>query len=287
MQLLILFDHNTYNTVGMRRFNAISPSGGSVKASLDDVVSWQVQNCMDYLVGTVQDRVCNESGVVTRDPVGLGARLKECPVWGMDSNTRRNIELVLLDSLSNGLESAELLGSIQNFIERSLLPAINAQDATEAHNMTSSLRFITQVLITSKPYYIVMLFYIKLDYLCCLSTFIKQHPMYSSEHKDYANKVLTAIELFGIDMFRIHPKGTGVVCTDPAGIAPHVVISEYLGELYPPYRWCEKLGVLEKTQKIFGLKPALPDFYNILLERPRLDEKGYGIYYSRCHFANF
>jgi hypothetical protein len=106
--------------------------------------------------------------------------------------------------------------------------------------------------------------------------------MYSSQHKDYAKTVLCAIDLFGIDMFRIHPKGTGVICTDPAGIPPHVVISEYLGELYPPYRWCEKLGVLEKTQKIFGLKPALPDFYNILLERPRLDEKGYGtagVYY--------
>jgi hypothetical protein len=78
-------------------------------------------------------------------------------------------------------------------------------------------------------------------------------------------------------MFRIHPKGTGVICTKSDGIPPHVVISEYLGELYPPYRWCEKLNVLEKAQKHFGLKPTLPDFYNILLERHRLDANGYGI----------
>ncbi len=79
-----------------------------------------------------------------------------------------------------------------------------------------------------------------------------------------------------IDLFRIHPKGTGVVCTDPNGIPPHVVISEYLGEIYPPYRWCERLDVVEQAQKQFGLKPTLPDFYNILLERPRSDPDGYG-----------
>ena len=31
--------------------------------------------------------------------------------------------------------------------------------------------------------------------------------------------------------------GTGVVCANQDGIKPHVLISEYLGEIYPPYRW--------------------------------------------------
>ena len=48
-----------------------------------------------------------------------------------------------------------------------------------------------------------------------------------------------------------------------------MLVSEYLGEIYPPYRWCERLDVIEQAQQRFGLKPALPDFYNILLERPR------------------
>lgn len=78
------------------------------------------------------------------------------------------------------------------------------------------------------------------------------------------------------EYFRIHPKGTGIVCTDPNGIPAHVVISEYLGEMYPPYRWCEKLDVVQQAQKIYELKPTLPDFYNILLERPRRDPAGYG-----------
>jgi hypothetical protein len=48
-----------------------------------------------------------------------------------------------------------------------------------------------------------------------------------------------------------------------------------LGELYPPYRWCEKLDVVSQAQNEYNLKPTLPEFYNILLERPRKDKNGY------------
>jgi Protein SET DOMAIN GROUP 2 C-terminal/SET domain len=37
--------------------------------------------------------------------------------------------------------------------------------------------------------------------------------------------------------------------------------------------------VVEQAQQTFGLKPVLPDFYNILLERPRQDPNGYGLLY--------
>ncbi len=87
---------------------------------------------------------------------------------------------------------------------------------------------------------------------------------------------MSGIAEYGMDSFRIHPKGTGVVCTNPDGIPPHVFITEYLGELYPSYRWCERLDVVEQAQRAFELKPTLPDFYYILLERPRQDPAGYG-----------
>jgi hypothetical protein len=67
-----------------------------------------------------------------------------------------------------------------------------------------------------------------------------------------------------------------VICLDPQGIPAHTVIAEYLGELYPPYRWCEKLDAIQQAQQNYELKPNLPDFYNILLERPRKDQRGYG-----------
>jgi hypothetical protein len=94
----------------------------------------------------------------------------------------------------------------------------------------------------------------------------------------YAKAVLEGIREHP-DMFKIHPKGTGVICIAPGGIPPHTVVSDYLGEIYPPYRWCERLDVVEQAQQTFGLKPTLPDFYNILLERPRQDPDGYGLLY--------
>jgi hypothetical protein len=108
---------------------------------------------------------------------------------------------------------------------------------------------------------------------------IRDNDTNSTEVMDYAGFVLQSIEDVGIDNFKIHPKGTGVICTNPNGIGAHVVIAEYLGELYPPYRWCERLDAVEKAQKTFELKPSLPDFYNILLERPRQDPRGYGLLY--------
>ena len=42
---------------------------------------------------------------------------------------------------------------------------------------------------------------------------------------------------------------------------------------------CEKLDVIEQAQLKYQLKPTLPDFYNILLERPRRDVNGYGLLY--------
>lgn len=69
-----------------------------------------------------------------------------------------------------------------------------------------------------------------------------------------------------------------MICIDPSGIDAHTVIAEYLGELFPPYRWCEKLDAIQQAQRSYELKPTLPDFYNILLERPRKDQRGYGMH---------
>ena len=46
-------------------------------------------------------------------------------------------------------------------------------------------------------------------------------------------------------------------------------------------RWCERIEVVQQAQQEYKLKPTLPDFYNILLERPRQDPAGYGelVYY--------
>ena len=42
----------------------------------------------------------------------------------------------------------------------------------------------------------------------------------------------------GRDYFRIHPKGVGMMCVRSAGLPPLSFVSEYLGEMYSPARWC-------------------------------------------------
>jgi len=218
--------------------------GASTAPTDTDVIRTQVESLMEILSMQVQDRVCNETGVLRKEPLGLGSCLKESLVWGIDSYTRKMIELVIDENIDKSITPHnEKL--VQNFIERRLLPTINAQSPEQAHNITCSLQSII------------------------------------NEGNDvevaYCNAVLQAINEFSLDLFRIHPKGTGIICTSPTGINPHVMISEYLGEMYSPYRWCERLDVIQQSQELFGLKPALPDFYNILLERPRQDPRGYGL----------
>lgn len=218
--------------------------GASIAPTDTDVIRTQVESLMEILSMQVQDRVCNETGVLRKEPLGLGSCLKESLVWGIDSYTRKMIELVIDENIDKNITPYnEKL--VQNFIERRLLPTINAQSPEHAHNITFSLQSIINE---------------------------------SNEVEiAYCNAVLQSIKEFSLDLFRIHPKGTGIICSSPTGINPHVMISEYLGEMYSPFRWCERLDVIQQSQELFGLKPALPDFYNILLERPRQDPKGYGL----------
>ena len=52
--------------------------------------------------------------------------------------------------------------------------------------------------------------------------------------------------------------------TDQQGLPAHVVVTEYLGEMYPPFRWCEKMAVVEQAQKKFGQSgpPPAPSLHD-------------------------
>lgn len=217
-----------------------------VKVSDKQLIRAQIESHLDAMIGQVQDRVCNETGVLKKNFVELGPDIKECPVWGIDCYTRKMVELVLEDRVPSHMYNSK---QVKHFIERFLLPAINAQSEENAHNMQFAASYIMKL------------------------------PNLSETFVTYANALSDAIQDHGIDTFQIHPKGTGTLCTKVGGIAPRVAVCAYLGELYPPYRWCERLEVIEQAQKHFNLKPSLPDFYNILLERPRQDPDGYGLFW--------
>eukprot|EP01038_Epipyxis_sp_PR26KG_P004388 gene4388-6204_t len=233
-----------YDDHGLTEEWMVSFKDGKSLASDDEVIRTQIVSLIDIMIVQVQDRVCTENGVLRRNPLQLGTVLKEMPVWGLDSYTRRMIEIAIEDRVASEKVDEE---TIAVYIKRKLLPAINAQLPHQAHMMPNALNSIIQ------------------------------DESSSQQFKDYSSAILSAIKEYGIDLFKIHPKGTGVVCIAKEGIAAHVMVTEYLGELYPPYRWCERLDVVEQAQKFYELKPTLPDFYNILLERPRQDPAGYGL----------
>jgi hypothetical protein len=113
------------------------------KPSDEEVIRTQLVSILEVMLGQVQDRVCNSIRILDVPPVGLGSRLKEFPVWGIDSYTRKMIELAIRDNQNTCKASVK---SIVSFVERKLLPTINAQHVDEAYNICFSLQSIIEVL---------------------------------------------------------------------------------------------------------------------------------------------
>lgn len=137
------YDDHGLTEEWMVSFQDKSTSGPSE----DDVIQTQIESLLEIMKVQVQDRVCNEGGVLRRAPVGLGKDLKEVPVWGIDCYTRRNVEIAIEDRCSSA--TSKTLVNIQRFIEKKLLPAINAQEVDKAHNMTCALNHILEVRLSS------------------------------------------------------------------------------------------------------------------------------------------
>lgn len=112
------------------------------QASSADVIRTQIVSLLDILTQQVQDRVCNEIGIVDREPIGLGPMLREAPVWGIDSHTRSIIEFILKDRHPKAQPN-----DIRYFIERILLPSINALPSNLAYHMPHALNDIVMVSI--------------------------------------------------------------------------------------------------------------------------------------------
>ena len=61
-----------------------------------------------------------------------------------------------------------------------------------------------------------------------------------------------------------------MVCVREGGIPAGTYVQDYLGELYTPWRWYERQDAIKKRAP----GKALPDFFNITLERPKEDAAG-------------
>lgn len=116
---------------------------GSRGASEREVIRTQIEILMEVILGHVQDLVCTSSEVLHRPPLALGTQIKEAPVWGIDSYTRRMVELAIEDRLPPKRRPPH---AVKFFIEKLLLPTINSQPIAVAHNITASLKDIIEVI---------------------------------------------------------------------------------------------------------------------------------------------
>ncbi|CAM8985479.1 unnamed protein product [Rhodiola kirilowii] len=88
------------------------------------------------------------------------------------------------------------------------------------------------------------------------------------------------------DKYVAYRKGLGVVCNKDGGFGVDDFIVDFLGEVYPAWRWFEKQDGIRHLQKN-STDPA-PEFYNIYLERPKGDADGYDlVVVDAMHKANY
>lgn len=282
---------------------ALAKDGGVVRA--------QVETTMQMLLIAVQDRVMTQEGVLERPELisrnwcedlsrhhadttttTLDAsrnnnnkkkpELSEQPVWGIDSFTRGNV-VACIETHEEYKEHAD------EFLEKWLLPAINACPVELAHDLTSAARILegssaptllkgsnnsnssasAAATASSSSTSNTMTFLSE-----AFSDKVSRGPHWLS---GAARQLRLACEILGDTAFRVHPKGHGAVVLKKDGIKADTLVTYYRGEVYPPWRWGEKQDAIEEIQEQFGLRPVLPDFYNMVLERPRVDPRGYGL----------
>jgi hypothetical protein len=264
-------------------------------ASDEGAIKAQVNACMQSLLIGVLDKVMTESGVLQEHELrcanwenetttvpeivdssesgdgSLGPEFVVQEVWGIDCYTRKNIAICLETEFDSD--------RVQTFREKWLLPAINACPADLAHDISNScmilegLSFDVSTSLNNDK----GTTYDQWKDTVLGKALLKKISTYGPPWlKAAAHLLRRARENMGPDFFRIHPKGHGsIVLCDK--LQPNRLVTFYRGEIYPSWRWGEKIDAIAKIQEQKGLKPVLPDFFNMALERPQHDPRGYGL----------
>ncbi|CAI0550498.1 unnamed protein product [Linum tenue] len=98
--------------------------------------------------------------------------------------------------------------------------------------------------------------------------------------------IMRAIDSRPDDKYVAYRKGLGVVCNKSGGFGEDDFVVEFLGEVYPAWKWFEKQDGIRSLQK--DSKEPAPEFYNIYLERPKGDADGYDlVVVDAMHKANY
>ncbi len=117
----------------------------NTQPSNEDVIRTQIESVTEIILNKVQDRVCTEAGYLAKPLLKLGSEVLEKPVWGIDTFTRKLIQF-MIENKEPFLYDEE---GCKSYIEKKLLPAINAQEPSQAHNMIFALNSIIEVQYSS------------------------------------------------------------------------------------------------------------------------------------------
>jgi len=262
-------------------------------AADESVMRAQIKATMENLLRGVEDRVMTDANVLYQSELRSANWLEpaapsnannlsnassdpkaapevvEQPVWGIDCYTRQNIT----HCLEVEFDSKTVLG----FIEKWLLPAINACPEDLGHDIINAAYILEGKPVGEQSGSVTEGQLRKgMNEALLRNALIEKIKTAGPPWLQLAaNQLRRAREALGPNFFRVHPKGHGSVLLSP--VKPHTLVTFYRGELYPSWRWEEKEDAIHITQKRKNLKPALPDFYNMTLERPQSDPRGYGI----------
>ncbi|KAG6717777.1 hypothetical protein I3842_04G117100 [Carya illinoinensis] len=190
----------------------------------------------------------------------LGFEVLEQEVYGIDPYTHN----LLLDSMPEELDWPILEKHL--FIEDVLLRTLNKQ----VRNFTGTR---------------------KTPRMFPLQPVIEEIENAAEEDCDIQNVrmcqgILKAIDSRSDDKYVAYRKGLGVVCNKEEGFGEEDFVVDFLGEVYPVWKWFEKQDGIRSLQE--NSKDPAPEFYNIYLERPKGDADGYDlVVVDAMHKANF
>lgn len=190
----------------------------------------------------------------------LGIEVIEQEVYGIDPYTHN----LLLDSMPEELDWP--LPDKHVFIEDVLLRTLNKQ----VRNFTGTGN--TPMKYTLLPV-------------------VEEIQKNAEEDKDIrtvkmCQGILKAMNSRTDDNYVAYRKGLGVVCNKDGGFSEDDFVVEFLGEVYPAWKWFEKQDGIRSLQK--NNNDPAPEFYNIYLERPKGDADGYDlVVVDAMHKANY
>lgn len=232
----------------------------------------------------------NTSSEATKTPLRLGVDVEERPLWGMDCFTREAI-MVCVSAVSHYAGEENRARRVE-FLTKRLLPKLHTLGA-DGWDMSLLAERTREDALAEGDANTVSACEALLRAIRELDDDEALKPKQTKSKKAKVNvdvkEDVETVEAI-IDprelrvRFRLHPKGTGVVCINPNGLKAGTFVNYYNGEIYAPWQWYERQDAIKKCFPAMDL----PSFFNITLERPPEDERGrHVIFVEAMHKGSF